>query len=208
MESRLKTKIPYMQHAYVTLWYPCGLDTHLTFWLIFLGKACLDPQIEQLNPELYNPGHTNMDSVTGSPSHQSLHGAIRFVAYTVAHIESRLYGYMLSIFCRILNRQTHTSYMESWITTTHHLFKAKHQRASLNKHFLSYTSPFVDFYCKYMFVCWQVKICWASENICWARAFPIYLPGGNWIEFFFLALIELFYSVIKVWKCLSIFLFR
>ena len=28
----------------------------------------------------------------------------------------------------------------------------------------------------------QVKLCWASENICWASAFPIYLPGGKWIE--------------------------
>ena len=34
---------------------------------------------------------------------------------------------------------------------------------SLNKHFLSNASPFVDFY---MVILDQVKICWASENIC------------------------------------------
>jgi len=30
---------------------------------------------------------------------------------------------------------------------------AKQQWASLNKHFLSNTSIFVNFYCKYMFIC-------------------------------------------------------
>ena len=34
---------------------------------------------------------------------------------------------------------------------------AKQQWASLNKHFLSITSLFVNFYCKYMFICRQVK---------------------------------------------------
>jgi len=34
---------------------------------------------------------------------------------------------------------------------------AKQQWPSRNKHFLSNTSLFVDFYCKYMFICRQVK---------------------------------------------------
>jgi len=34
---------------------------------------------------------------------------------------------------------------------------ARQQWASLNKHFLSKTSLFVDFYGKYIFICWQVK---------------------------------------------------
>jgi len=35
----------------------------------------------------------------------------------------------------------------------------------------------------------QVKIYWASENICWASAFPIYFPGATELKKYFLALI-------------------
>ena len=94
------------------------------------------------------------------------------IAYLVTHMEPHSYVYIFSIFCRILICITHSAYMESWLKTTHRLFKAKHQWASLNKHFLSYTSLLI--------ILDQVKICWASENICWASAFWIYLPGGNW----------------------------
>ena len=52
-----------------------------------------------------------------------------------------------------------------------------------------------------------MKICWASENICWARAFPIYLPWGNWIEkiFFwswFLCMVCVFVCKIDYFKLL------
>ena len=49
--------------AYVTLWYLCISYTRFTFWLIFLGRACLDTWIQWLNPEYYDQGHKNMDSM-------------------------------------------------------------------------------------------------------------------------------------------------
>ena len=41
-----------------------------------------------------------------------------------------------------------------------------------------------------------MKICWASENICWTSAFPIYLPGGNLIEKKILALIYIYIYIL------------
>ena len=52
-ESWLKIEIPYM--------YPCVSDTPLTFWPIFLGKACQDTRIRWLNAESYDPDCKNMD---------------------------------------------------------------------------------------------------------------------------------------------------
>ena len=50
-----RAEIPYKQYEYPTLWYPHVSDTPLTFDLFFLGKACLDTRIRQLNPEFYDP---------------------------------------------------------------------------------------------------------------------------------------------------------
>ena len=105
------------------------------------------------------------------------------ITYAFAHVESHSYILMFSYFFQI--HITRTTFMESWLKSTHHLFKWCHrlkvvfiavywqQWASLNKHFLSNTYLFVNFYCKYMFICSQVK---------YNSAFPIYLTRGNWIE--------------------------
>jgi len=86
-----------------------------------------------------------------------LHGVGCFVAFG-NRIRSCTYGITLVRwhifhFCCIMIRITH---IESWLKTTHYLFKAKQQWASLNKHYLSYTYLFVDFYCKSMFICRQL----------------------------------------------------
>jgi len=83
-----KAEIPHLQHAnaYAILRYHV-FQTLPSCLPIFLRKACLDTQIGRLNPEF--------DNLVVKFGH--------FVAYAVTHrsIESHLYIYMFSIFCRI-----------------------------------------------------------------------------------------------------------
>jgi len=132
--------------------------------------------------------------LSDSHSHQSLHGAIHFVAFR-NRIHSCTYAMESHLYIFYLLSDSQATYIESRLKTTHHLFKwcrwvkvvfiavyllhfliiwnciyfvrvkmatgnsAKQQCASLNKLFLSNTFLFVYFYCKYMFICRQVKYC-------------------------------------------------
>ena len=91
--------------AYVTLWYPCASDTHLTFWLIFLGKAGLDTQIGRLNPECNDLGHKNMDSPIRFTSIATWRNP--FCCIRKSHMQSHIWNHACTFkcfpfFCRIL----------------------------------------------------------------------------------------------------------
>ena len=122
-----KAEIPHMQHAnptvYATLWYPCVLDTPLTYLTILLGKASLDTRIGWLNPEFYEWVVKIWIQLFDSHLHQLLHGAICFVAFG-NRIRSCTYGIML-VRLHVFHflSYSHTAYMESRLKTTHHLFK-------------------------------------------------------------------------------------
>ena len=138
----------------VKLQYPRVSDTHLTFWPISLGKACLDTRIRWLNPELYEPGRKNMDSTM-------LFAPIATWSDPFCHIQKS--HTQLHIWNHACTFTYFPFFVAFWFTYHDSIFSLRlhiiylKQRASLNKHFLSNTSLFVNCYCNYMFICRLVK---------------------------------------------------
>ena len=122
MESLLTTEIPY-----ATLWqhmWHCSIHLFLTLWLIFFGKTFLDTRIGRLNPECYNPGGKNLDSIIRFAFTPIATWSGSFGHLQKSHMQSHIWNHarMFSIFCQI--HITHRlEYMESRLKTTHHQFK-------------------------------------------------------------------------------------
>ena len=93
--------------TYATLQYPYILDTHLTFWPIFLGKACLDTEIGWLNPELYDTGRKNVDSTVQFATWSGLFCRIR-KSHTQLHIWN--HARTLTYFPFLLHYDSHNTY--------------------------------------------------------------------------------------------------
>jgi len=77
--------------AYVTLWYPFVSDTPLTLWPIFLGKACLDTWIGQLNPECYDKHRKNIDSTVQFTPITAWNGPFCWIQKS--HTQSRMWNH-------------------------------------------------------------------------------------------------------------------
>jgi len=120
-----------------SMWIPMHMQhcSIYVFWTplspIFLGKACLDTEIGWLNPEFYDPGHKNMDSIVWFAFASTATWSDPFFAF-VNRIHSQKYGIMLvRLYVFHFFLDSHNTYMESRLKITHHLFEWCHQLKSV-----------------------------------------------------------------------------